>query len=153
MKKLMIAASAAAFLATPAMAGDGAKKLQDAFVAAVVAEDAAALAALYTDDAVSYGPDGGVAEGRDAIAASWAPFFADYDEFTLELDQKGESAMKNKHAAWGLWTMSAAATDGAERVVWKGRFMDVSVKTKDGWLYQADHASMSAPEEDAAAAE
>jgi hypothetical protein len=26
-----------------------------------------------------------------------------------------------------------------------GRFMDISVKTKDGWRYKADHASMTAP--------
>lgn len=42
-------------------------------------------------------------------------------------------------AAWGLWTMSATAT------VWDGRFLDVSVKTPEGWRYIVDHASMLTP--------
>ena len=60
--KTITLAFAASLFAAPALAQESAKALQDAFAAAIVAEDAEALGALYTDDALSYGPDGGVAD-------------------------------------------------------------------------------------------
>ncbi len=139
-------AAFAALAAAPAFAQDSPKALQDAFAAAVVAENADALAALYTDAAASYGPDGSVMEGRDAIAASWKGFFDAFDGFSITLDQKGEhAASKKSHAAWGLWTMSAKPKAGGAPVTWNGRFLDVSVNEGQGWRYIADHASMLAP--------
>ena len=135
--------------ATPAIAQDSAKALQDAFVAAVVAEDAEALANLYTEDADSYDPSGGVQKGRLEIAAAWQSFFHSYDGFSASLMQKGEySLSKDSHAAWGLWTMAATAPGASEETVWNGRFLDVSVSTPQGWRYIADHASMLAPAPD-----
>jgi len=140
--KAISLALAASLVAAPALAQESAKALQDAFVAAVIAEDADALGALYTADALSYGPDGGVATGPEEIGASWAPFFDGFDGFTLALDQQGEMAIgKKAHAAWGLWTMSATNVETGEATTWKGRFTDVSVKTDGGWKYQNDHAS------------
>ncbi len=137
--------------ATPAIAQSSAEALAEAFVAAVVAEDADALAALYTDDADSYDPSGGVQKGRAEIAAAWKQFFDAYDGFTASLDRKGEHAPdKKSHAAWGLWTMAATPVGGGEPVSWNGRYLDVSVKTGDGWRYIVDHASMLAPEAPAA---
>lgn len=133
-------------LASPAFAQESPKALQDAFVAAIVAEDASALAALYTEDADSYDPSGSVQKGRNEIAATWQQFFDGFDGFSAGLMQKGEHAMsKNSHAAWGLWTMSATAPGASEATVWNGRFLDIAVKTPDGWRYIVDHASMLAP--------
>jgi uncharacterized protein (TIGR02246 family) len=130
----------------PAFAQESADALADAFVAAVVAEDADALASLYTEDADSYDPSGSVQKGRAEIAATWKKFFDAYDGFSASLDRKGHHAPEKKsHAAWGLWTMSATPTDGGDAVTWNGRYLDVSVKTKDGWKYIVDHASMLAP--------
>lgn len=145
MNNITFAAAALALLAAPASAQESPKALQDAFTAAILAEDADALAALYTEDADSYDPSGSVQKGRAEIAASWRAFFDAFDGFEAALDQKGEKAMKGAHAAWGLWTMSATPKDGGDRVVMKGRFLDVSVKTKEGWKYIVDHASMLAP--------
>ena len=144
MRKLIVALSACA--AAPAFAQESPKALQDAFVAAVVAEDAGALAALYTEDADSYDPSGAVQKGRGEIAATWQGFFDAFDGFSAALMQKGEHHMsKSSHAAWGLWTMAATAPGAAEETVWNGRFLDVSVKTPEGWRYIVDHASMLAP--------
>ncbi|OFX01751.1 MAG: hypothetical protein A3E78_03825 [Alphaproteobacteria bacterium RIFCSPHIGHO2_12_FULL_63_12] len=144
MKFALIAAMS--FAAMPAVAQESPNALADAFVAAVVAEDAAALANLYTDDADSYDPSGYVQKGRDEIAATWQSFFDAYDGFAASLTRKGEYALdKNSHAAWGLWTMSATPTGGGEEVVWNGRFLDLSLKTDEGWKYRVDHASMLAP--------
>ncbi len=137
---------AAASFASPAFAQESPKALQAAFVAAIVAEDAEALANLYTEDADSYDPSGTVQKGRLEIAATWQSFFDSFDGFSASLNQKGELAMsKDSHAAWGLWTMAATAPGATEETVWNGRFLDVSVKTPEGWRYIVDHASMLAP--------
>ncbi|NWG93398.1 MAG: nuclear transport factor 2 family protein [Parvularculaceae bacterium] len=144
-------AAALALGVTPAFAQESADALADAFVAAVVAEDADALASLYTEDADSYDPSGSVQKGRAEIAATWKQFFDAYDGFTASLDRKGHHAPdKKSHASWGLWTMSATPAGGGEPVTWNGRYLDVSVKTKDGWKYIVDHASMLAPQAPAA---
>lgn len=150
MKKLIVAAACAGFITAPALAQETPAALQAAFVAGIVTEDADAVAALYTADADSYPPGGAVAKGTDAIAASWAVFFDGFDGFSVSLDQQGEHKMSGKsHAAWGLWTMTATPTGGGDQVVWTGRFLDVSIKTKEGWRYIADHASMTPPEPEA----
>jgi uncharacterized protein (TIGR02246 family) len=137
--------AAAALVAVPAFAHESPKALQDAFTAAIIAEDAEALANLYTEDADSYDPSGGVQKGRAEILANWKGFFDAYDGFAASLDQKGEHpASETSHAAWGLWTMSAKPAAGGDAQTWKGRFLDVSVKTKHGWRYIVDHASMLA---------
>lgn len=139
-------AAAFALAAAPAFAQQSPDALADAFIAAVVAEDAAALSALYTEDADSYDPSGYVQKGRDEIAASWQLFFDAYDGFAASLSRKGAYDLdKNSHAAWGLWAMSATPTGGGEEVVWNGRYLDLSIKTADGWRYRVDHASMMAP--------
>lgn len=144
MKKFLILMLAG--MASPAWAQESPQALADAFVAAVVAEDAEALANLYTEDADSYDPSGAVQKGRLEIAAAWQSFFDGYDGFSASLTKKGEHALsKTSHAAWGLWTMAATAPGAAEETVWNGRFLDVSVKTPEGWRYIVDHASMLAP--------
>lgn len=151
MKNFLIVTLACA--AAPAFAQESPKALQDAFVAAIVAEDAEALAALYTEDADSYDPSGAVQKGRLEIAATWQAFFDGFDGFSATLTQKGELGMsKDSHAAWGLWTMAATAPGAGEETVWNGRFLDVSVNTPEGWRYIVDHASMLAPAPEADAA-
>ncbi|MEX0644009.1 MAG: nuclear transport factor 2 family protein [Parvularculaceae bacterium] len=150
MKSMLLAAAglAAPFaltLASPAFAQNSADALGDAFCASVVAEDSAALAALYTEDADSYGPDGTVQKGRAEIAASWQAFFDGYDGFACTLDKKGGEDNGKNYTAWGLWTLTATPAAGGDLVTMNGRYMDISVKTKDGWRYKADHASMLAP--------
>lgn len=144
--RLIKFSAVAVLAAAPALAQGSPEALQEDFVAAIVAEDAEALSMLYTADADSYDPSGAVQKGRAEIAATWQLFFDGYDGFSASLMQKGELAMSKKsHAAWGLWTMSATAPGAAEATVWNGRFLDVSVKTPEGWRYIADHASMLAP--------
>ncbi len=139
-------ATAFAFAAAPALAQETPEALADAFVAAIVAEDADALAALYTEDADSYDPSGHVQKGRTEIAATWKQFFDAFDGFTASLERKGEHApSKKSHAAWGMWTMAATPVSGGDAVIWNGRYLDVSVKTNEGWRYIVDHASMLTP--------
>lgn len=152
MKKILLLTLV--FAASPAIAQESPKALQEAFAAAIVAEDAQALANLYTEDADSYDPSGAVQKGRLEIAAAWQAFFDGFDGFAASLNQKGEHApTKTSHAAWGFWTMAATAPGAAEETVWNGRFLDVSVKTPEGWRYIVDHASMLSAGPGAEAAE
>ncbi|GJL92955.1 YybH family protein [Hyphococcus sp.] len=157
-RNFLVAASALALLPAAAMAehheaGDmkAAKgpaspaALAAAFCAGVVAEDAAALADLYTEDADSYGPGGDVVKGREAIAASWAPFFDGFDNITCDLENAGEVNNGKNATVWGLWTMTGTPAGGGDTVTMNGRYMDISVKEGGVWRYRADHASMMAP--------
>ena len=127
---------------SPAAAQDTPDALGEAFCAAVVAEDIETLGSLYTEDADSYGPDGGVVSGRDAIMKSWAPFMAAYDDMTCALNEAGLVKSGKTATTWGLWTITGAPADGGDRMEMHGRYMDFAMKTKDGWRYRADHASM-----------
>ena len=138
-------AGAGALLLGSAAAQESPEALAAAFCAAVIDEDIEALAALYTDDADSYGPGGDVAKGRDAIAAGWTPFFDVFEELTCELTEAGALIEDDMAAVWGLWVMTGAPTGGGDTIVMEGRYTDVLVKKNDGWRYRVDHASMAAP--------
>jgi len=134
----------AALAASPALAQESPEALADAFCAAISAKDAAAIGALYTEDADFYDVDGTVKKGPAAIVEGWSAFFAGIDSVSCKIDLKGQNATKKDATSWGLWSMTATPAEG-EPVAMTGRYMDYSVKTKDGWRYRADHASMSAP--------
>lgn len=142
--RLTFAGVAAGFIALPAAAQDTPDALAAAFCAAVAAEDKAALGALYTEDADSYGPDGSVIAGRAAIAESWGSFFDAFDELSCALNEAGHIKSRKNATVWGLWTITGTPAEGGDMVEMNGRYMDVVVKTKDGWRYRADHVSMSA---------
>ena len=136
-------AAAAAFLTGPAAAQSTPQALEDAFMAAVANEDAAALARLYTDDATSFSPDGSLAVGHEQIETSWAPFFEAFDGIAIKLAPLGKKkAGDDTVINWGRYTMSMtpAGEAGGETVSSEGRYSDVMVKTKDGWRYMLDHA-------------
>ncbi len=134
-------------LTVPAHAQSTPNELAKAFENAVIAEDKAAIAKLYTPDAVSYDPGGQVRRGPKEIADSWTDFFDGFEGFTVTLTEHGSRLQGDTNSAWGLWTMSATPVAGGDAVTWNGRYMDVSVKTDDGWRYVADHASMAADPE------
>ncbi len=140
-------------LTLPAYAQATPDELAKAFEKAVIAEDKMAIAKLYTPDAVSYDPGGKVHRGPNAIADSWTEFFDGFEGFTVKLTEHGSRLQGDTNSAWGLWTMSATPVAGGDVVTWNGRYMDVSIKTNDGWRYVADHASMAADPDAASASQ
>ena len=129
----------------PVVGNDSPEALQDAFVQAMEANDADALAACYTDDAVSYAVDVMVGVGPDFVRDSWNAFFDVYtirkaSLFDTHMENSGETA-----AAWGLFSMLVEPVAGGEAFEMQGRFMDVAKNVDGRWLYIADHASVPAP--------
>lgn len=155
MKWIFAAAALAATSAVaPAFGQESVEALSDAFCAALVAEDADAVGNLYAEDAAYYGVDGANHKGREAIRADWAAFIDAFDKLTCKLNLEGRNADKKGAVSWGTWEITGTPAAGGGMVTMTGRFMDYSVKTKDGWKYRADHASMSKVEgSDAAPAE
>lgn len=130
---------------SPALAFDSPKALQDAFLAALHAEDADSIAACYTADAMNFTPDMLVGYGPDAARQSWGGFFEAFDIVSVELSEKHMVESGDLAAAWGLYTMTVTPAAGGEPIVMQGRYMDVSRRIDGKWLYVADHASVPLP--------
>ena len=90
---------AAIFLAVPALAQDKAtiQSLSDQFAKAFNAGDAAAVAALYTEDAIILPPGGEMMKGRSAIQAFWKGAAEQFDNgklTTVEVKPLGNEAAR-----------------------------------------------------------
>lgn len=131
-------------LSVPLQANDSPLALQQAFMSALRANDAAGLAACYADDAVNFLVGSMMGRGPASVEETWSGFFAAYrvEQASLaeeHLEMHGDTAI-----AWGLFTILARPIDGGEPVAMHGRYMDVARKLGGRWLYVADHASLPA---------
>lgn len=141
MSRLCLALAAALLIASPALADDAAdiQAQDEAFQAAFNASDAAAVAALYTEDAVALPPGGPMVRGREAIQEMWQGALdgglADLALMPGEIEVTGDTA-------WEMSTMSGMLSDepisGKYVVVWK--------KDGDTWLLHRDIWNMSPAE-------
>lgn len=127
---------------SPAFSNESPQALQEAFNAAVQANDADAVAVLYTVDATSYAIDVMVENGREAVRKNWQNFFSAYKVKFISLPDSNLEIMGDMAVAWGLFTLIAETIDGGEPVEMRGRYTDVSKKIDGKWLYVFDHASM-----------
>jgi uncharacterized protein (TIGR02246 family) len=133
---------------TPAaLAFDTPQALQDAFMAAMRAGDADALAACYSADAVTFPPDRMIGFGPDAARESWGAFFQQHRVLSAELSEQHMTESGDLAAAWGLYTITAQPVDGGDPLVMQGRYLDVARNFDGRWLYIADHASVPLPEQ------
>lgn len=131
---------------TPAaLAFDTPQALQDAFMAALRAGDADAVAACYTADAVTFTPDRMIGFGPDAARESWGAFFQQHRVLSAELSEQHMTESGDLAAAWGLYTITAQPVGGGDPLVMQGRYLDVARNFDGSWLYIADHASVPLP--------
>jgi uncharacterized protein (TIGR02246 family) len=103
----------------------------------LAAKDAAAIAAVYAEDAILYPPGAGAVSGRKAIAAAFEPMLgAPLSLKTAEVKQSGDYATET-----GTWTLAGPdgklADDGKFVVVWK--------KVGKGWFMWRDIWNSSRP--------
>ncbi len=130
---------------TLATANDSPQALQDAFMAGVITNDADAIAACYTDDAVNFTLDSMMGKGPASARQSWGNFFEAYDVDKAELSERHLEVHGDTAIAWGLFLIVATPRDGGDPVEFRGRYMDVARNIDGRWLYVADHASMPLP--------
>ncbi len=126
----------------PSFANESPQALQDAFSAAVRANDAEAVAACYTKDATSYAVDAMVETGREAVLKSWQRFFSAYKVKDITLTDRTMEIMGDTAVAWGMFIMNVETTDEGKPIEMHGRYTDVSKKVAGQWLYVFDHASV-----------
>ena len=145
MKKIVCLITCLACLSSISIANESPQALQDAFMAALIANDVQGLAECYTNDAVNFPVDTLVGLGPESVIKSWSGFFAAYKVvdaslFDTHLEVHGDTAV-----AWGLFKIMAEPIEGGDIVEMTGRYMDVSRRINGTWLYVADHASMPPP--------
>lgn len=121
-----------------------ANALDDQFVTAFNSGDAAALAALYTMDAVSFPPDIMEARGQMAIQVAAQASAEAMSGAKLEFIDQRNVVAGDAVVGYGLWRMTMPVPD-APPMTMEGRYTDVKVMRDGKWLYMVDHASAPLP--------
>ncbi len=145
MKKVMCLLTCLACFSSSSFANESPQALQDAFMAALRANDVQGLADCYTSDAVNFPVGTLVGSGPESVIESWSGFFAAYTVVDASLSDTHMEIHGDTAVAWGLFTIMAEPAEGGDAVEMKGRYMDVARNMDGTWLYVADHASMPLP--------
>jgi uncharacterized protein (TIGR02246 family) len=114
-------------------------ELRNAWIAAAERDDAAAVASLYTDDAIFMGIDGEVLNGRAAIEASLAEAFKTNSGLTVT-EESSETAGDVVYST-GQWRQKVGTPDG-KTVDAEGRYLVITRLQEDGTLKIVRHVSM-----------
>jgi uncharacterized protein (TIGR02246 family) len=145
MKKMMYLLTCLACFSSSSFANESPLALQDAFMAALKANNVQGLAECYTSDAVNFPVGTLVGSGPESVIESWNGFFAAYTVVDASLSDTHMEIHGDTAVAWGLFTIMAEPAEGGDAVEMKGRYMDVARNMDGIWLYVADHASMPLP--------
>ncbi len=103
------------------------------FGAAVAAKDSAAIAALYTEDAILLPPNAPAVNGRDAIQAYWQAFL---DSGVTNGTLKSSEIVNTDTDATEVGTWTITAPDGT--VADNGKYIVWWKKKADGWYFYRD---------------
>ena len=131
----VLAVSASSLMASPP--GSSQACWQPAFEAG----DADAVAQCYAPDAVMWLPGAPMMQGRDAIRAGYADFFAASTIKSVKLTELGRVMHGNQASSWGRFTVVAVSRKDGKETTESGRYTDVSRRIDGRWQYLVDHAS------------
>jgi uncharacterized protein (TIGR02246 family) len=129
-----------AVTASPLMAAPP-KSSQACWQPAFEAGDADAVAQCYAPDAVMWLPGAPMMQGRDAIRAGYADFFAASTIKSVTLNELGKVSHGNEASSWGTFTVVAVSKKDGKETTESGRYTDVSRRIAGRWQYLVDHAS------------
>ena len=119
----------------------GLQTLDDAWVKAMLANDPAACAALYDDEAVLVLPGSGAIKGKKAILDAYTGWLKDNKVTDAAvMDAHYRSAGKTS-SGWGAWKVITVPKAGGAPATEVGTWCAVAVEKNGKWLYEADHAS------------
>ncbi len=148
MKKTLVACLlACAAVATPLRAADaaapkhGLMTLDGAWVKAMLANDAAACAALYADDAVLVLPGSGALKGKKAIAEAYAGWLKDVKVTEAAVMDNQYRSAGHLSSGWGHWKITTVPKAGGAPTTEVGTWCAVAEQQGGAWKYVADHAS------------
>jgi uncharacterized protein (TIGR02246 family) len=129
---------AAAAATDPAAANAAVGQLRDAWVAAAERDDAAAIAALYTDDAIFITSDGAVQQGRAAIQSSLSASLPATSE--LKVTEASAATSGDVRYETGTYTQKFQ-TPGGTVTDLSGTYLVVAQKQGDGSWKIVRHGS------------
>lgn len=140
---LACAAVAAAPLraADPAAPKHGLMTVDSAWTKAMLANDAAACAALYADDAVLVLPGTGAIRGKKAIADAYAGWLKDVKVTDAAVMDSQYRSAGHISAGWGAWKVTTVPKAGGAPTTEVGTWCAVAVEKDGTWKYVSDHAS------------
>jgi uncharacterized protein (TIGR02246 family) len=137
----LVLASGAASAADPP-SKHGLQTVDSAWVKAMLANDAAACAALYADDAVLVLPGAGAIKGKKAIADAYAGWLKDFKVTEAAVTDNHYRSAGNVSAGWGAFKVTTVPKAGGAPTTEVGTWCAVAARQKDGsWKYVADHAA------------
>ena len=145
MRKLLYLSICVTCFSSIAPANESPQVLQEAFMAALKANDAQRMADCYASNAVNFPVDAMVGRGAEFALQSWSGFFAAYKVVDASLSDTHLEVHGDTAIAWGLFTIMAEPAEGGDVIAMKGRYMDVARNIDGTWLYVADHASVPTP--------
>lgn len=141
--RILVFAMALAPLA--AVAEEGSKAVDEAWLKGMKANDIEAIVACYAPDAVLWLPGAPEARGTKAIRDTYAGLIAAYAVADVSITNPVYQTSGDLSTAWGSFTMTLQPKDGSSPVVSKGRFTSASKRIGGKWVYVADHASDDPP--------
>ena len=95
--------------------------------------DGAAVAAMYTEDAVRFPPEQEAQKGREAIAAD----IGNYEGISIKLKVVGSLLEGDVGTSWGFYELTGQGEDG-EDIRIAGRWMNALKMTDEGWKIHRD---------------
>jgi ketosteroid isomerase-like protein len=146
MKRAVLIVFCLALATSPAFAADapkvtGVESLDAAFTKAILAGNAAALAALYADDAVLAMPGMPAARGGKAIAELIAGLVKDVKVTEFVLTDSRFETSGNLSAGWGRYKMTTVPRVGGAPTTEFGTYCGVATLKGGVWKYVSDNAA------------
>lgn len=142
---VVCAAVASAPLLLAEAGKDGLHAVDAAWVKAMLANDPAACAALYADDAVLVLPGSGAIKGKKAILEAYSGWLKDVKVTEASVSDAQYRSSGNVSSGWGAWKVTSVPKAGGAPTIESGRWCAVAVKTPGGWKYASDLASADPP--------
>jgi uncharacterized protein (TIGR02246 family) len=140
-KRFVLTALFVLALAPAARAAGGVQEVEDAWVAAMNANDLEAVMKCYATDATRWLHGAMRLDGAEAIRATYAGWLGANSIVKAELINRKAETSGNLSVGWGEYTVTMKPKAGGDAVTLKGRFTDVAKKRNGKWQYVVDHAS------------
>ena len=123
------------------------KDVEAAWVKDTAAKDADKWASYFAEDGSGLYPGAGILNGKEAIKAAFAPYFAD-PNFSLTWESTRAMASKGGDMVYsqGTYTMTVTNPKTKKPITDKGKYLTIYTKQADGsWKVVADTYNSDSP--------